>query len=93
MDAFTYRHAELAREALPLSTFADAVGAPAYVYSRAVEEGGLLTVMSRGAYGLVQASNDNSRPRPREVLVDGDRYTVVRRRETHEDSVAGEETS
>ena len=58
-----------------------------------VEEGDLLAVMSGGAYGFVQASNYNSRPRPAEVLVDGDRYAVVRRRETYEDLVAGEETS
>ena len=58
-----------------------------------VEEGDLLAVMSGGAYGFVQASNYNSRPRPPEVLVDGDRYAVVRRRETYEDLVAGEETS
>ena len=54
------------------------------------EEGDLLALMSAGAYGLVIASNYNTRPRPVEVLVDGDRYTIVRRRETYEDLVAGE---
>ena len=34
--------------------------------------------------------NDNARPRAVEVLVDGSRYTIVRRRETYEDLVAGE---
>jgi diaminopimelate decarboxylase len=58
-----------------------------------VEEGDLLAVMRGGAYDFVQASNYNSRPRPPEVLVDGDRYAVVRRRDTDEDLVAGEETS
>ena len=58
-----------------------------------VDEGDLLAVMSGGAYGFVQASNYNSRPRPPEVLVDGDRYAVVRRRETYQDLVLGEETS
>jgi diaminopimelate decarboxylase len=38
------------------------------------------------------ASNYNSRPRAAEVLVDGARYTIVRRRETVEDLVAGETT-
>ncbi len=55
-----------------------------------VEEGGLLAVMSAGAYGFVMASNYNDRPRAAAVLVDGDRYTIVRRRETYEDLVAGE---
>jgi diaminopimelate decarboxylase len=38
------------------------------------------------------ASNENSRPRPVEVLGDGDRVTFVRRRDTFEDLVAGETT-
>jgi diaminopimelate decarboxylase len=33
------------------------------------------------------ASNYNTRPRAAEILVDGDRYTIVRRRETFEDLV------
>ena len=56
-------------------------------------EGDLLALMSAGAYGFVMASNYNTRPRPVEVLVDGDRYTIVRRRETFEDLVAGETTA
>jgi diaminopimelate decarboxylase len=56
------------------------------------EEGDLLAVMSAGAYGFAMASNYNTRPRAAEVLVDGDRYTIVRRRETFEDLVAGEST-
>jgi diaminopimelate decarboxylase len=54
------------------------------------EEGDLLAVMSAGAYGFAMASNYNTRPRAVEVLVDGDGYTIVRRRETYEDLVAGE---
>jgi diaminopimelate decarboxylase len=54
------------------------------------EEGDLLALMSAGAYGFVMSSNYNTRPRAAEVLVDGDRYTIVRRRETYEDLVAGE---
>ncbi|MBI1845719.1 MAG: diaminopimelate decarboxylase [Candidatus Rokubacteria bacterium] len=55
-----------------------------------VEENDLVAVMSAGAYAFAMASNYNARPRPAEVLVDGDRYTIVRRRETFEDLVAGE---
>jgi len=56
----------------------------------AAEEGDLLAVMSAGAYGFAMSSNYNTRPRAVEVLVDGSRYTIVRRRETYEDLVAGE---
>jgi diaminopimelate decarboxylase len=55
-----------------------------------VEADDLLALMSAGAYGFVMASNYNTRPRAVEVLVDGNRYTIVRRRETYEDLVAGE---
>lgn len=51
----------------------------------AVTEGDLLIVHSAGAYGFVMASNYNSRPRPPEILVDGDRYAVIRERETYDD--------
>src|SRR5215471_5172302 len=54
------------------------------------EQEDLLAVMSAGAYGFVIAANYNTRPRAVDVLVDGDRYTIVRRRETYEDLVAGE---
>jgi len=53
-------------------------------------EGDLVAVMSAGAYGFAMASNYNARPRAAEVLVDGAGYTIVRRRETYEDLVAGE---
>jgi diaminopimelate decarboxylase len=55
-----------------------------------VLEGELLAVGTAGAYGFSMASNYNARPRPGEVLVDGDRYTLIRKRETHEDLVRGE---
>jgi diaminopimelate decarboxylase len=53
-------------------------------------QGELLAVMTAGAYGMVMASNYNSRPRPAEVLVDGGGYRVVRQRERHEDLWRGE---
>jgi len=52
--------------------------------------GDLLAVCSAGAYGFVMASNYNSRPRPAEVLVEGETFRVVRERETYEDLVRGE---
>lgn len=55
-----------------------------------VEPGDLLAVMSAGAYGFAMASNYNARPRPPEVLVSGDRFTVIRARESYEDLVRGE---
>ena len=55
-----------------------------------VEAGDLLAVMSAGAYGFAMASNYNARPRPAGVLVDGDRYGVIRERETVEDLLRGE---
>ncbi len=53
--------------------------------------GDLLCVMSAGAYGFTMASNYNSRPRPAEVLVRGDAFHVIRKRETYEDLIRGEE--
>ncbi|HEX9445699.1 MAG TPA: diaminopimelate decarboxylase [Candidatus Binatia bacterium] len=52
--------------------------------------GDLLAVMSAGAYGFTMASNYNSHPRPPEVLVDGDKFYVVRERESLDDLVRGE---
>jgi len=53
--------------------------------------GDFLAVCTAGAYGFVQASNYNARPRPAEVLIEGGAWRVVRRRETYEDLVRGEE--
>ena len=49
-----------------------------------------LAVFSAGAYGMVMASNYNTRPRAAEVLVDGARARLVRRRETYEDLLGPE---
>ncbi|MDZ4341417.1 MAG: diaminopimelate decarboxylase [Candidatus Binatia bacterium] len=54
------------------------------------ERGDLLAVMSAGAYGFTMASNYNSHPKPPEVLVDGERYYVVRKRESLDDLINGE---
>ncbi|WP_022662894.1 diaminopimelate decarboxylase [Paucidesulfovibrio longus] len=53
-----------------------------------IRQGELLAVFSAGAYGFTMASNYNSRPRTAELIVDGDKVTVARRRETYEDLVA-----
>jgi diaminopimelate decarboxylase len=55
-----------------------------------VEPGDLLAVESAGAYGFAMSSSYNSRPRGAEVLVDGDRAYLVRRRESVADLLAGE---
>ena len=55
-----------------------------------VMPGDYLAVCTAGAYGFVLSSNYNSRPRAPEVLVEGGRYRVIRRRETFEDLVRGE---
>ena len=52
-----------------------------------VESGDLVVVRTTGAYGYVMSFNYNARPRVAEVLVDGDRFAVVTRRERYEDLV------
>ncbi|MFO0582662.1 MAG: diaminopimelate decarboxylase [Anaeromyxobacter sp.] len=54
------------------------------------EPGDLLAVRSAGAYGFTMSSNYNARPRAAEVLVDGTKAFVGRRRETYADLVRGE---
>ena len=55
-----------------------------------LHEGDLLAIMSAGAYGFVMASNYNSRPLPAEALVRGDKFALIRKRQTWEDLVRGE---
>lgn len=52
----------------------------------------LLAVLDAGAYGTVLASNYNTRPRPAEVLVQGEKAKLIRRRERFRDLVRGETT-
>lgn len=58
-----------------------------------LKQGELIAVMSAGAYGFTMSSNYNSRRRAAEVLVKGDRYFVVRERETWDDLVRGEKVA
>ena len=53
-------------------------------------QGDLIAFMSAGAYGFTMSSNYNSRPRAAEVMVDGEKFEVVRDREKLEDLVRGE---
>src|SRR5436309_15634384 len=55
-----------------------------------LERGELLAVMSAGAYAFSLSSNYNSRPRAAEVLVTGETYRVIRRRESFDDLVRNE---
>jgi diaminopimelate decarboxylase len=55
-----------------------------------LHEGDLLAIMTAGAYGFVMASNYNSRPLPAEALVRGDKFGLIRKRQTWEDLVRDE---
>ena len=53
-------------------------------------QGDLVAFMSAGAYGFSMSSNYNSRPRVAEVMVKGDKFEVIRERETWDDLIRGE---
>jgi diaminopimelate decarboxylase len=55
-----------------------------------MKRGDLMAIFSAGAYGMAMSSNYNARPRAAEVLVDGGRYTIIRKRETYQDLIANE---
>jgi diaminopimelate decarboxylase len=55
-----------------------------------LRRGDLLVTFSAGAYGMSMSSNYNGRPRAAEVLVDGNRHRLIRRRETYEDLIRPE---
>jgi diaminopimelate decarboxylase len=55
-----------------------------------VEPGEYLAVLGTGAYGFVMSSTYNARPRPPEVIVEGDRWYVARPRESLDDLLRGE---
>jgi diaminopimelate decarboxylase len=56
----------------------------------ATHAGALLAIGGTGAYGFAMSSQYNSRPRPSEVLVDGERWGIIRERESIEDLLRGE---
>jgi len=55
-----------------------------------LHEGDTLAILTSGAYGMVMASHYNARPKPAEVVVDGDSWRVARPRESWQDLIAGE---
>ncbi|NKQ36977.1 MAG: diaminopimelate decarboxylase [Chloroflexi bacterium] len=57
------------------------------------EPGNLLAVMQAGAYGFAMASNYNGRPRPAEVLVNGNQYSIIRQRQTYDHLLDGNRTT
>jgi diaminopimelate decarboxylase len=57
------------------------------------EPGDLLMIRTTGAYGAAMASNYNSRPLAAEALLDRGRYAVVRRRQTFDEMIAGEQAA
>ncbi|MBP7936647.1 MAG: diaminopimelate decarboxylase [Phycisphaerae bacterium] len=62
-------------------------------YLPPIKRGDLIAVFTAGAYGFVMASHYNSRPNAAEVLVDGDSFRTIRRRETYDDLIAAEENA
>lgn len=58
-----------------------------------LEAGELIAVMTAGAYGAVQGSTYNTRPLAAEVLVDGDRFAVVRPRQSYDDLIGMDRTA
>ena len=55
-----------------------------------LEEGEMIAILSSGAYGFVMASNYNSRTLPAEVLVSDKNHKLIRKRQTYEDLINGE---
>jgi diaminopimelate decarboxylase len=53
-----------------------------------VKRGDMLSIFTAGAYGFSMSSNYNARCRPAEVLVDGDKFSIIRRREIYEDLIS-----
>ncbi len=65
-------------------------GADFFAQDRAippVKRGDLISIFTTGAYGYTMSSNYNARPLAAEVLVDGDKFTVIRKRQSYEDLV------
>jgi diaminopimelate decarboxylase len=56
----------------------------------ALEAGERVALLSAGAYGFVMSSTYNSRPLLPEVLVEGDKWSVIRERQTYDDLIRGE---
>lgn len=59
-------------------------------FSSQIPNGAYVALLSAGAYGFTMASQYNSRPRPAELLLEGDRVRVIRKKETYGDLIAAE---
>ena len=59
-------------------------------YSLDASQGDNLAIRTAGAYGHVMSSNYNSRRRPPEILVDDNKFQIIRKRETYEDIIKNE---
>ncbi|HUS73431.1 MAG TPA: diaminopimelate decarboxylase [Sedimentisphaerales bacterium] len=53
-----------------------------------VKCGDIISIFTAGAYGFSMSSNYNARCRAAEILVDGDKFSVIRKRETYEDLIS-----
>ncbi|OQA03323.1 MAG: Diaminopimelate decarboxylase [Planctomycetes bacterium ADurb.Bin401] len=53
-----------------------------------VKRGDLISIFTAGAYGYTMASNYNARRLPAEVLVDGNNFSIIRKRQSYEDLIA-----
>lgn len=53
-----------------------------------VKRGDFISIFTTGAYGFAMSSNYNARGRPAEVLVDGSKFSIIRKRETYEDLIS-----
>jgi diaminopimelate decarboxylase len=53
-----------------------------------VKRGDIISIFTAGSYGFSMSSNYNARGRAAEVLVDGEKFSVIRKRETYEDLTA-----
>ncbi len=58
------------------------------IFLPAAEEGDIVVMRDAGAYGYAMSSNYNNRPKPAEVLLDGDAAKVIRRKENFEDMLS-----
>ncbi|MHC5060921.1 MAG: diaminopimelate decarboxylase [Planctomycetota bacterium] len=66
-------------------------GADFFAQNRAIpptKRGDLISIFTAGAYGYTMSSNYNARPMAGEILVDGDKFTVIRKRQSYEDLIA-----
>lgn len=69
----------------PICESADFLGKNRYMPD--LKPGDLIAVRSAGAYGFVMSSNYNSRPRAAEILVQGNKYKLIRKRESYDDLI------